>query len=213
MLKARIEGKNMFQDAYVRLGGEEANAVLRTINPLLEGTKLSNDGTIILATPTPFYAGYRYLDITDHSALPSKRVFAVYKAGDCVLMDWTNGPIYALNQRAPLKIIKQNVTSYVRFFFRHVRGRHGRFMIVETVDDISWRDDPSPSTRAAVAKMILPLTIVKNTGPVFEISARMVFQDSLFSATVIVEETGVITVRDEALLIEDMPVLEDTFGQ
>ncbi len=204
----------MFQDAYVRLTLEEVAAVLREINPLIEGAKLSQDTTVILGTSTPFYSGYKYLDITDHSSIPSKRIFAIYKTGDCVLMDWTNRPIYTLNQRVPIKLNKQNIAAYIRFFFRHVRGRHGRFIVTETVDDISWRDDPSPSARAAIAKMILPLTItaVRADGS-YDVSARLIFQDSLFSATILVGQLGAIEIRDETPLIEDMPILDDTFGQ
>lgn len=204
----------MFQDAFVRLMVEEVQATLREINPLVDGSKFLNDGTVILATPAPFYPGYKYLDITDHSAIPSKRLFALYKPGDCVLLDWTNRPIYALNQRLPIKLTKQNVTTYLRFFFRHVRGRHGRFVIIESLDDVVWRDDPTPSVRAAVSKMILPLTItIARADGSFTVGARMIFQDSLFSANAHVSPLGQVDVRDEQLLIEDMPLLEDTFGQ
>ena len=41
----------------------------------------------------------------------------------------------------------------------------------------------------------------------------MMFKDSLFKSDVTVQDNGVVSLQNEELLIEDMPVLDDTFGQ
>ena len=41
----------------------------------------------------------------------------------------------------------------------------------------------------------------------------MVFKDSLFKSEVEVKPSGLVSLSNEELLVEDLPVLDDTFGQ
>ena len=125
----------MFQDAFVKLEVKDAATILDQVNPLLEGTPFDPLEATIMAHEAPFYPDYRFLDIADHSMTPAMRRFVLYKPGDVVVLDWTNEPIYDLNQRVPVYLTDENVTDYVRFFFSYVRGRHGRFIITESVED------------------------------------------------------------------------------
>jgi hypothetical protein len=131
-----------------------------------------------------------------------------------VAINGSNEPIYALNERAPLQLNDGTVADYVRFFFSNVRGRHGRFLITETVDDIQWREEPPPAARKAIGKILVPLTVTgRDPDGGFRLAACMMFKDSLFKAAVTVRRDGIVSLSDEELLIEDMPVLDDTFGQ
>lgn len=69
---------------------------------------------------------------------------AVHRPDGITVLDWTNAPIYKLNESVPIVLDDKTVGFYVRFFFTYVRGRHGRFLIVESVDDIAWKDEPPP---------------------------------------------------------------------
>src|SRR5262249_28730450 len=119
-----------------------------------------------------------------------------------------------LNQKIPAKLNDSTVSDYVRFFFSFVRGRHGRFLITESVDDIHWKEDPPPAARKAIGKMVMPVMLVKkeNNGG-FHLQATMMFKDSLFKSDINVTPNGLVQLSNEELLIEDMPVLDDTFGQ
>lgn len=84
----------------------------------------------------------------------------------------------------------------------------------ESLEDINWRDDPPPAARKTIGEMIQPLFLEKtDEAGVYYIRACMVFKDSLFKTLVKVEPNGFVSLSDEELLIEDMPVLDDTFGQ
>ena len=139
--------------------------------------------------------------------------FVVYGEDELVILDFSNDVIYAFTKRISITLNEDNVFSYVIFFFNYVRGRHGRFIIVENVDDVPWRDDPPPEARKAVGKLIEPLKMEKFSDDVYHIRASMVFKDSLFRSLVKVDSAGIVSLSDEELLIEDMPIIDDIFGQ
>lgn len=204
----------MFAEAFKKMELAEAATVLDEINPALEGTPFDPVEATVMTHDLPFYPGYLFLDVADFSVNPPARRFVVYKPGNFVVLDWTNGPIYALNKKVPIRLNDETVADYARFFFTYIRGRHGRFIITENVDDINWKEDPPPAARKAIGKMLGPVTIKnKADNGTYCLEARVMFKDSLFKTNIFVKPDGTVTLSDEELLIEDMPVLDDVFGQ
>lgn len=204
----------MLQEALMRLDRLESEELLQEINPALGDTVFTPDNTTILAQDLEFYPGYRFLDIAEYDTAPALRRFVIYKAGDVTVLNWTNEPVYNLNGRAPLCLDDYNVGDYARFFFTYVRGRHGRFVVTENIDNIAWRESPPPAVRQTIGKMITPVTLhERRPDGSFDLSLCMMFKDSLFKSRVHVAADGTVSLSQEELLIEDMPVLDDIFGQ
>lgn len=204
----------MYQEAFKKLELDETATILDSLNPEFDGTVFDPVETVILAQDVSFYKDYRFLDIADHQGHPAMHRYVIYKSDHYSILNFTNEPIYALNQSAPITLNKDNIDDYVLFFFSYVRGRHGRFLIVESVDNINWREDPPPSARKALGEMITPITL-ENTDKEgnYNLNACMVFKDSLFKSKIKVTPGGQVSLSDEELLVEDLPVLDDTFGQ
>lgn len=203
----------MPQDAFAKLDKKESQTVVDSINPALEGGSFDAETVTILAQNLSFYPGYRFLDIADFSAVPALQRFAVHSRDRTVLLNGTNEPIYELNKNIPVKLDKDNIFDYARFFFSHVRGRHGRFIITESVENIAWREEPPPAVRKAVGQLLEPLELSGMEGGAFKLTARILFRDSLFRAVITVKPDGTVGISQEELLLEDIPVLDDTFGQ
>lgn len=205
----------MYREAFIKLELEEVATIMDQVNPLLEGVPFDPIETTILAWDIPFYAGYRLLDISDHSSMPVLKRFVLYAPNEQTVIDWQNETIYALNQKLPIQLDESNIIDYVIFFFTYVRGKHGRFLIVENIDDIAWKDEPPPNARKAISKMIkaVQLSDDKPEKGTFKLSACMMFKDSLFQSEIIVQSDGHVSMNSEELLIEDMPVLDDVLGQ
>lgn len=204
----------MYQEAFTKLELAEIATILDKLNPEFDGTMFDPVEATILSQDVSFYKGYRLLDIADYASVPALRRFVLYTPDDFTILNFTNEPIYEINQKCPITLNEENVADYVRFFFTYVRGRHGRFIITEGVDDISWREDPPPSARKAIGKMLAPVELEKvDDEGNFHLKACMVFKDSLFRSKVKIEPNGFVSLSDEELLVEDMPVLDDTFGQ
>ncbi|HRQ61583.1 MAG TPA: hypothetical protein PLO23_08765 [Alphaproteobacteria bacterium] len=206
----------MFAEQFKKLELDDTATILDLVSPHLDVSPLDPLQTIVLGVALPFYKGYQFLDISDYGQVPALRFFVLYnaKTGDAIKLNWTNEPIYALNKKLPIALSEKNVTDYVRFFLSYVRGKHGRFIPVENVDDIAWREDPPPAARRAISKMITPITLeTHEKGGDYKLKACMMFRDSLFKADISVKSDGAVHISGEELLIEDMPVLDDVLGQ
>lgn len=204
----------MQDNSFIKLDRMEAEGLLKEINPVMDGASFSAASATLLAQELAFYPGYRFIEVADYEQHPPRRRFAIHKAGEAVAMNGSNEPLYVLNEKAPIKLDETTVADYVRFFFNNVRGRHGRFLITESVDDIQWREEPPPAARKAIGKILVPMMIVaREPEGGYRLTACMMFRDSLFKATVNVRRDGVVSLSDEELLIEDMPVVDDLLGQ
>ena len=208
-------------DAHQKLDDAKVAEVLEILNPELAAGDFEASMASIVSRDLPFYPGISYMDISDHSDHPPRRVHILYKHSDdpkgkpeIKILDWTNEPIYTVNQSAPIQLNEDNVREYLRFFFSMVRGRHGRFIITENVDDINWQEEPPPAARKAVSKMIEPIRIVgMDENEAYHLRVCLMFKDSLFKALVKLSQKGEVDISEEELVIEDMPVVDDTIGQ
>jgi len=204
----------MIQQNFEKLELAEVATVLDRLNPLFQGSVFDPVETTILGAELPFYAGYRLLEIADHTVSPPMQRFVLYGQDSAIVLDFTNAPIYALNKELPLQLNKDTVFDYARFFFAYVKGRHGRFLISEGVDDINWKEEPPPAARKAIGKMLRPLAL-KSSDPdgSYLLEATVMFKNSLFKSDIRISSDGNVSLSNEELLIEDMPVLDDVFGQ
>lgn len=206
----------MFQEQFKKYEPDQVAKIVEVLSPVLETSSFDPLQTVVLGVSLSFYKGFHFLDITDYSQVPAVRQFALYnpKTSSLRLLNWTNEPIYTLNKELPIQLSEKNIGEYVRFFLSYVRGKHGRFIPVENVDDIAWREDPPPAARRAISKMIVPVTLegLDKQGQ-YKLKACMMFRDSLFKAQIFVDPDGTTQITNEELLIEDMPVLDDVLGQ
>ena len=204
----------MYEEAFRKLEVEEAREISDLINPQIEGFDFDPALATILAQDLSFYSGHTLYDIADYSVSPAMRRFAVVKDKAVTILDWTNAPIYALNGAVPLSLNDDNIDEYVRFFFAYVRGDKGAFVLAENIDDVRWRDDPPPAARKAIGNVLVPLAVIdQEKDGSYRLQASMVFKDSLFQSDIQVTEDGHVFMSNEELLLEDLPVLDDIFGQ
>lgn len=205
---------NVFRDAFEKLELADVATILDQVNPDFDGVQFDPVETTVMAVDLSFYPGFRFLDIADHTSMPPLQRFVIHSPEKAVVVDFTNEPIYALNKSVPIQLSEENIAEYIRFFFTYVRGRHGRFLIAESVDDIQWKEEPPPAARKAIGKMLSPVTLKKiGEDGTYHMEACMMFKDSLFKSDVNVKPDGLVSLENEELLIEDMPVLDDTLGQ
>lgn len=193
-----------------KLDPEKSARILSEINAHLDPVPFSMESTTVRAHKLPFYKNYELYELTDLSAVPGARKYAIYKPGDVNVINWTNQSIYETNEKAPIALDRSSVVEYVKFFFNYVRGRHGRFLIIETIDDIRWQVEPPLQGRKVMQEMLEPVTVVsEDEEGGFVLHAFMVFKDSLFKTKVHVKKDGLVSMSDEELKIEGMPVLQD----
>jgi len=197
-------------DNWQKLDSETTALFLKEINKNIEPVQFSIDNTIIRTQELSFYKDYLLVELTDLSVVPGAKKYSIYKAGDVNIIDWTNQIIYDTNEKAPLILNEETVTAYIKFFFSYVRGRHGRFLVIETIDDVHWQVEPPVQGRRVMQEMLEPITLVSHESDgTFNLEAFMVFKDSLFKTQIHVKNDGLVSMSSEELKIEGMPVLQD----
>ncbi len=118
--------------------------------------------------------------------LPPPNVrYVLYKPGDLNIMNWTNEPIYMVNEKAPIKLERKSLVTYAKFFFHYVRGQLGRFIIVEKPEDVRWLDNANDKEKADVAAKLMNVTY-KGIGRdnLFTLTATVVFKNALFKTDI-----------------------------
>ena len=100
-------------------------------------------------------------------------------------MNWTNEPIYSVNERAPIKIDRKTCLPYARFFFHYVRGQLGRFIIVEKPEEVVWLPNATEKEKADVNSRLMPITY-KGIGRdnLITLTATVVFKNALFKTDI-----------------------------
>jgi len=200
----------MIED-WQKLDSVNIQRILGEVNPHLEPVPFRADTTVIRTQRLPFYRGSILLELTDLSAVPAVKKYAIYKSGDVSVIDWTNQVIYEANEKEPVVLNEETVIDYARFFFEYVRGRYGRFLIIEAIDDIRWQIEPPLQGRRVMQEMLEPVTLIgQDADGTFNLEAFMVFKDSLFKTKIHVKKDGLVSMSGEELKIEGMPVLQDT---
>lgn len=204
----------MFKDAFTKLDEKQAARLIEIVGPFLDGT-FDPHKTSVMTHDLSFYPGYFLAEFSRHDQNPPVMCAAVCnKEGKVHVLNWTNEVIYALNAAVPLTLTPETAPDYIRFFFHYVRGSHGRFVVIDNVDDIDWREEPAPAGRKALGRMIEPMHLKsreKDGTRIF--SLCFVFKDSLFSGEAHITPDGQIALHNEELLVEDIPVADDLFGQ
>lgn len=189
---------------------EQAPRMLAEIQSKISDLDIDPSSTTIRKHDLPFYADVTLLELVDTSKDPALEKKVLYGGETMEILNWTNQPIYTTNEKAPISINAENMPAYIKFFFDFVRGRHGRFLIVENPEEIDWKEKPPEKGLKALEKMITPLTVIEEkTEGTTVLSSYMVFKDSLFKANVLVEKDGMISLSDEQLVVEGMPIHED----
>jgi len=205
----------MFKDAFIKLDSTQAARMIERLNPHFD-VAFDPAATTVMVHALSFYEGHSLVEVSRHDQHPPIMRVAINndKTGEVTVLNWTNEPIHKLNKTVPVNLAEDSMLDYVRFFFTYVRGSHGRFLVIDSVDDIEWREEPAPAGRKALGKMIEPMLVrarEKDGTVVFSLS--IVFKDSLFTAEAHLKPDGYLSLHNEELLVQDIPVADDVFGQ
>ena len=202
----------MSYNIFKKLTGKESETVIKAINDNTALSDFNPKTAIVMGQTLPFYPEYKLLDLSDKTVMPEKQLFALYKSpSEFKILTYGNEPIYALNKECPIYLDTGTVIDYVRFFFNYVRGAQGRFIIAENLEDINWQDEPPLNARKAIAKLLTPLTVTTHKKKIFTVKATYLFLDCLVQSDIIVDQNGLISIENEEILIEDMPVIHEDF--
>ncbi|MEM6810903.1 MAG: hypothetical protein AAF549_00370 [Pseudomonadota bacterium] len=210
----------MFDDAYQELDDQNREVLFRLLSAVMDGSPYDPSLTKTLYHALPFYPHHIIVEANEnHGNGQSRMTTAIlpddmtsWSADNLTLLDGTNVPIYKLNESVPVRIDQHTVTYYIQFFFLYVRGEQGIFDVIQSVEDIKWFEAPAPAGKVALSKMIEPLQIREAKPEAITVKANIIFKDSLFESDITVQSNGLVTLSNQEILVEDLPIIDQNFG-
>lgn len=204
-----LAGRSALGGSWQQVPGDEQ----RALRGLQDSKAVENVPSICVCMrkELPFYPGhrlYKFLRVGITSGLRAEHFAA---SGTAITkLDRSGRSIPGLNATVPLRLDEHTILDYLYFFFAFRHGRHGRFLLVECVDDLRFAAATDAATREAIAGLIRPVSIVRadanGGGGAFAADCTFVFRSSLFSCPVTIAATGDVQMGDEHLLLSDLDV-------
>lgn len=196
--------------AYEKIEGPKAKKLIERLNKAWNGSPFDEKRTVIHARPLPFAQGWILAEASDAMTLPEKKCVILDNGSDCYPVEYGPDfiPKFAANQN--IRLSSSTVTDYLRFWFEYTRTGADRFLLVENIDDIPWREEPTPQARKALAKTVMPLTLTGTTPNGFALKATILFRDTLYDAMLEVKADGQVAITSRETIAESLTVI-DTF--
>ena len=155
---------------------DDRSSVVAKLGPLTAVALQAEEGARVLRRPLPFYPGHVLYEFVDLAKLPRQPSYLIVGPDGVDVLDWSNRPIYRLNEAGRLTLTEDNVVEYVRFFLAHVAGPDGRFVLLEP-DELPGPDAFSKEQEEAIAEHVAPLVAKPPGKPetAFELDAVLIF--------------------------------------
>jgi len=197
-------------DSYRKLDSKKAAKVLSRLTDLLDMPPFSPDTTVVFSRPLSFLPHWSLVEAADGTSLPERRIVALDDGKRAVVVDY--GAALPAEIASTFQVNHDTVCDYVRFYLTYARSGADRFILVENIDDMPWRDDMGPSARKSLGKQVIPLTLVTYDGQDCTLKASLLFRNTLFEATIKVTEKGKVTVKRDSKIAEDLSVFDVATG-
>ena len=143
--------------------------------------RLPVNRTQVQVAELPFYDEFKLYALSDTTLPQPNTRYLLYKPGDVQMMNWTNEPLYSVNERAPIKLDRKTIVSYAKFFFHFVRGQLGRFIIVEKPDEVTWLPNANANEKQDVNSRLMTVAY-KGVGRdnLYTLTSTVIFKNALF---------------------------------
>lgn len=198
--------------AYEKMEGSKARKFIERLNKAWSGSPFEEARTVVHARSLSFAKGWVLAEASDAMAMPEKKCVALDDGKTCMPIEYGPDfiPKFASNQN--LYLSHETATDYLRFWFEYARSGTERFVLVENLEDIPWREEPTPQARKSLTKSIIPLTLVSPSDRGFLFKATLLFRDTLMASTLEVESTGRVALKDKSVIAESLTVTDSLTG-
>lgn len=198
-------------NTYRKIEGTKAKAYLTRLNAGWGGSAFDSARTAVHIRDLNFLKGWCLIEASDATALPEKKCIALDNGVEAVPLEYNEDFISRFCTARDLRIDRHMAADYLRFWLEYTRLGGERFTLIESVDDLSWREEPGPQAQKYLSATITPLTLLETTPTHFIFKACLVFRDAIFECVFKVTYNGIITMQERSTLIEDLAIT-DTFS-
>ena len=188
-----------------RLPHEQAAEVMRAIGANADAAVFSKQLTEVACRTLPFYKNFKLYRLTNYATMP------------CFTMDYLGNPdndkfytldglantLYDVNDDDHIELTFDTVVAYLDFFFAQVQGPDGDIYLIKSPEGLpmlgSLPENQQNSVREHFQHLITEAD-PDNEG--FKITGTVFYGGSLISAHIAVHKRGLITIKDQTLLLQ-----------
>jgi len=165
----------------------------------------------------PFYPDFDWYDVVDKRESPARHAYYLLGPDEAHALNGTPDPILKLNQRGALSLVQADAALYLEFYCTNVHAARGRFLVLDSADEIEWFEVPEDSFMEDLRGRVAPPRICEppeGRTPSPEscfLEAEVIYADQLFTCPFRLDLTvGQVDMLDEHALASDLPVIPDT---
>lgn len=197
--------------SFTTLKKKDSASLLDHINAMTDYADFDVGKVSIMAADLPFYEGYQLFEVKDQTYHPPREIKGIWKPDSDDVRIFTYEPkyFYELNTDIDLALNEETIIDYTRFFFEYTEGLHGKLIIIETIDDMPWRDDISSEMKKSLAKHIHPVDISFIGDEKFLLNAIILYKNALIETEITVLRSGRVTFDVVSAIADDLPVIDD----
>lgn len=212
--KKRMEGTKLYNYQWTDAIPQFKEWLLTELG-LVDGKYQLSDATTQVDTCSlDWYEKYRLVRLTDPGwENPKLRLYyLIGPEADLFRLNGTSPPIHEVNAKAPIKLNKDNVLSYLIFFCFFVRGDEGPFYILESMDDpvveefknVPLDEQLMETTLEVIEGTVRPARLVGiNAEGQYQCESIIAYSNAIFRSNFSVFPTGNIE------MLEDEPIAAD----
>ena len=198
--------------AYEKLEGVKARKLIERLNRVWQGSPFDTAQTVVHVRDLPFVQGWFLAEAGDAVSMPEKRAVALDNGRECVPMEYAADFVPRFAAANHVALNAETAADYVRFWLEYTRAGADRFILVETLDDIPWREDVTPQARKTLSRQITPLTLTGHDKKQFVFKACVLFRDTLFDTTLSVSAAGKVDIVQRTVIAESLTVTDPLTG-
>ena len=196
----------MSQGAFEKLEGPKAKKLLDRLNKVWAGSPFDTDRSVAHARTLPFADTWLLAEAADATSIPEKRCVALDNGQQCLPMNFDADFIPAFANQNNVRLTAETAPDYLRFWFEYARPGADRFVLVEGVDDMPWREEPTPQARKSLARTVMPIEQIHEGAGGFAFVACVLFRDTLFRCTMEISPQGKVEIVSREVVAEGLTV-------
>lgn len=199
-------------NAFQKLEGTDAQDLIERLNKSWRGSAFDAKRTTVHAKTLSFMDKWVLAEAVDAANIPEKKCACIDNGKECVPIEFNADFVPELIKKNGIVLSRDSAGDYLRFWFEYARIGSDRLMLVEAIDDMPWREDPTPQARKSLAKTVTPLTLIDTKPDVFAFKGCILFRDTLFSCTIDVHANGQVRIKNRETIVEGLTVSDPMTG-
>jgi len=141
----------------------------------------------------------------------NKFLFFVKHKKGITFLDGKSRQIHQMNKELSIELNDKTIKDYLKFFNYEVHGDHGRFLIVESYDDLEKRGIKAKNKKNLLATIPRKVSVNRIKSNLWEIKAIVNYGDLIFQVLYYVNNSGRIEMISDIFLASGFGIILEIF--